>query len=183
MTDMSNGMPFSSLQSKWLWFAILGALLIACGAIAAANIFLATVVSVYYVGLFMLIGGVVYLIHAFQVRDWDQLVFWALSGVLYVLAGIFAFINPILASAALTLFLALALLIAGVFRVWVGLRMRSAKGWGWVLASGVITALAGFVIVLGWPVNSLWILGLFLACDLFIQGWSMLAFAFAIRRQ
>ena len=115
-------------------------------------------------------------------RGWDQLLFWALSGVLYVLAGVFAFLNPILASAALTLFLSIALLIAGVFRVWVGWRMRSLKGWGWVVASGVITALAGFVIVLGWPVNSLWILGLFLACDLMIQGWSMLAFAFAIRR-
>jgi uncharacterized membrane protein HdeD (DUF308 family) len=150
--------------------------------IAAGNVIMATVVSVYYVGVLMLVGGIVYLIHAFQVRGWDQLLFWALSGVLYVLAGVFAFLNPILASAALTLFLSIALLIAGVFRVWVGWRMRPLKGWGWVVASGVITALAGFVIVLGWPVNSLWILGLFLACDLMIQGWSMLAFAFAIRR-
>jgi uncharacterized membrane protein HdeD (DUF308 family) len=182
MADISNGMSFSSLQSKWVWFAILGALLIACGVIAAGNVIMATVVSVYYVGVLMLVGGIVYLIHAFQVRGWDQLLFWALSGVLYVLAGVFAFLNPILASAALTLFLSIALLIAGVFRVWVGWRMRPLKGWGWVVASGVITALAGFVIVLGWPVNSLWILGLFLACDLMIQGWSMLAFAFAIRR-
>lgn len=182
MADISDEMPFSSLQSKWVWFAILGVLLIACGAIAAANVFLATVVSVYYVGLFMLIGGIVYLVHAFQLREWDHLLFWALSGVLYVLAGVFAFINPILASAALTLFLALALLIAGIFRLWIGLRMRPVKGWHWVVASGAITALAGFVIVLGWPVNSLWILGLFLACDLFIQGWSMLAFALALRR-
>jgi uncharacterized membrane protein HdeD (DUF308 family) len=140
------------------------------------------VVSVYYVGMLMLVGGIIYLVHAFQVRGWDQLLFWALSGVLYVLAGVFAFMNPILASAALTLFLSIALLIAGIFRVWIGWRMRPLKGWGWVVGSGVITALAGIVIVLGWPVNSLWILGLFLACDLLIQGWSMLAFAFAIRR-
>jgi uncharacterized membrane protein HdeD (DUF308 family) len=124
MADISNGVPFSSLQSKWVWFAILGALLIACGVIAAANVFLATVVSVYYVGVLMLIGGIVYLIHAFQVRGMGSAAVLGLSGVLYVLAGVFAFINPILASAALTLFLALALLIAGVFRVWVGLRMR-----------------------------------------------------------
>jgi len=38
------------------------------------------------------------------------------------------------------------------------------------------------VIALGWPVNSLWILGLFLACDLLLQGWSMLAFGLAVRR-
>jgi uncharacterized membrane protein HdeD (DUF308 family) len=60
--------------------------------------------------------------------------------------------------------------------------MRPVKGWGWVLVSGIITALAGVVIALGWPVNSLWILGLFLACDLLLQGWSMLAFGLAVRR-
>ncbi|CDM56792.1 MULTISPECIES: HdeD family acid-resistance protein [Rhizobium] len=182
MADIPDRLSFPSLQSKWGWFVALGVLLIACGLIAAANIVLATVASVYYVGMLMLIGGIVYLVHAFQVRSWDQVLFWALSGVLYVLAGVFAFTNPLLASAALTLFLSIALLIAGVFRTWVGWRMRPVKGWGWVLASGIITALAGVVIALGWPVNSLWILGLFLACDLLIQGWSMLAFGFAIRR-
>ncbi|SEI17077.1 Uncharacterized membrane protein HdeD, DUF308 family [Rhizobium tibeticum] len=182
MADVSDRLSFPSLQSKWGWFVALGVLLIVCGLIAAANIVLATVASVYYVGMLMLIGGIVYLVHAFQVRSWDQVLFWALSGVLYVLAGVFAFTNPLLASAALTLFLSIALLIAGVFRTWVGWRMRPVRGWGWVLASGIITALAGVVIALGWPVNSLWILGLFLACDLLIQGWSMLAFGFAVRR-
>jgi uncharacterized membrane protein HdeD (DUF308 family) len=104
-----------------------------------------------------------------------------LSGLLYVIAGIFAFINPILTSAALTLFLAVALVIAGIFRLWVGLRAKPMKGWGWIVASGVITALAGFVIALGWPVNSLWVLGLFLAVDLIVQGWTMIAFGFGLR--
>ncbi|NMN73732.1 HdeD family acid-resistance protein [Rhizobium sp. 57MFTsu3.2] len=182
MADISDRLGFSSLQSKWGWFAALGVLLIVCGFIALANVALATVVSVYYVGILMLVGGVVYLIHAFQVRNWEQALVWALSGVLYLLAGFFAFENPLLASAVLTLFLAIALLVAGVFRIWVGWRMRPVKGWGWVLVSGIITALAGVVIALGWPVNSLWILGLFLACDLLLQGWSMLAFGLAVRR-
>ncbi|OWV92443.1 hypothetical protein ATY78_02625 [Rhizobium sp. R635] len=182
MADVFNGMPTSSLQSKWIWFVGLGVLLLVCGLIALGNLMLATVVSVYYVGMLMLFGGVIYLVHAFQVRGWDHVLFWALSGLLYVLAGICAFINPILTSAALTLFLAIALLIAGVFRTWVGRRMKPAKGWGWIVASGVTTALAGFVIALGWPVNSLWILGLFLAADLILQGWTMIAFGFGIRR-
>ncbi|MGO6692712.1 HdeD family acid-resistance protein [Rhizobium johnstonii] len=181
MTSIFNGMPTSSLQSKWIWFVSLGVLLLICGLIALSNLMVATVVSVFYVGMLMLAGGVIYLIHAFQVRGWDQVLFWALSGVLYVLAGICTFINPILTSAALTLFLAVALVIAGVFRIWVGVRMKPVKGWGWIVASGIITALAGFVIALGWPVNSLWILGLFLAADLIVQGSTMIAFGFGIR--
>ncbi|MGX9991333.1 HdeD family acid-resistance protein [Rhizobium sp. Z1P35] len=181
MADVFEGTPTSSLQSKWIWFAGLGVLLLVCGLIALGNLMLATVVSVYYVGMLMLFGGVIYLVHAFQVRGWDHVLFWMLSGLLYVLAGICAFVNPILTSAALTLFLSLALVIAGVFRTWVGMRMKPVKRWRWIVASGVITALAGFVIALGWPVNSLWILGLFLAADLIVQGSTMIAFGLGIR--
>ncbi|MBX5012810.1 HdeD family acid-resistance protein [Rhizobium lentis] len=181
MTSVFNEMPESSLRSKWVWFLGLGVLLLICGLIALSNLLMATVASVFYVGMLMLAGGVIYLVHAFQVRRWDQVLFWALSGILYVLAGIFAFINPIFTSAALTLFLAIALLVAGIFRLWVGMRMRPLKGWRWIAASGVITTLAGFVIALGWPVNSLWILGLFLAVDLIVQGWTMIAFGLGIR--
>lgn len=176
MSDVFNGMSTSSLQSKWLWFVGLGVLLFVCGLIALGNLMLATVVSVYYIGMLMLFGGVIYLVHSFQVRGWDHVLFWALSGLLYVLAGVSAFVNPILTSAALTLFLSLALVIAGVFRTWVGRRMKPA-----IVASGVVTALAGFVIALGWPVNSLWVLGLFLAADLIIQGSTMIAFGLGIR--
>ena len=182
MTSLFDGMPESSLRSKWVWFVGLGVLLLICGLIALGNLLIATVASVFYVGMLMLAGGVIYLIHAFQVRGWDHVLFWALSGVLYLLAGICAFINPIFTSAALTLFLAVALLVAGIFRLWVGMRMRPLKGWGWITASGFITALAGFVIALGWPVNSLWILGLFLAFDLIFQGWTVVVFGLVLRR-
>lgn len=53
------------------------------------------------------------------------------------------------------------------------------RGSGWIIFGGVITALAGLVIALGWPVNSLWILGLFLAIDLTMQGWALIAVALA----
>ena len=44
------------------------------------------------------------------------------------------------------------------------------------------TALAGIVFLIGWPVNSLWLLGLFLAFDLAMQGWSLIFFGLALRR-
>ncbi|MCY1305571.1 hypothetical protein D9M70_553850 [compost metagenome] len=41
---------------------------------------------------------------------------------------------------------------------------------------GLVTLAAGLIIAAGWPVNSLWILGLFLAVDLVMQGLSLIAF-------
>ena len=60
--------------------------------------------------------------------------------------------------------------------------MKPAKGWAFILLSGIVTMLAGFIIALGWPINSLWILGLFLAIDLLFQGWTLIAFGLALRR-
>jgi uncharacterized membrane protein HdeD (DUF308 family) len=49
------------------------------------------------------------------------------------------------------------------------------------LASGVITGLAGIVVALGWPVNTLWLLGLVLAIDLTFQGVAAIAFGLALK--
>ncbi|MGK9050332.1 HdeD family acid-resistance protein [Neorhizobium sp. CSC1952] len=171
----------SMVRDKWGWFLALGILLLVFGIIAFANLFVATVASVFYIGMMMLIGGVAYLVHAFQVKGWEQILFWALSGVLYTIAGLLAFWNPALTAVVLTFLMAVALVVAGIFRLWVGFRMRPMKGSGWVIVGGVVTVLAGLIIAIGWPVNSLWILGLFLAIDLIMQGWALIAVALAAR--
>jgi uncharacterized membrane protein HdeD (DUF308 family) len=165
-----------NLSKKWGWFVALGVLLVMGGGIALANLFAATVVSVYYVGVVMLVAGLLQLGHAFRVKDWKSVLYWGLAGGCYTLAGIFAFINPLLTSAVLTLIMSAALLVAGVFRIWSGFALRPIKGWGWIALGGLVTFLAGLVIFAGWPVNSLWILGLFLAIDITMQGLALIAF-------
>ncbi|RUV11409.1 HdeD family acid-resistance protein, partial [Mesorhizobium sp. M5C.F.Ca.IN.020.32.2.1] len=41
---------------------------------------------------------------------------------------------------------------------------------------------AGLVIAMGWPVNSVWVLGLFLAVDLIFQGWAFIAVGLALKK-
>ena len=178
----SLGGHIADVRGKWGWFVALGVLMLIAGVIAFANLFLATVVSVYYIGALMIVGGIFEIIHAFQVKSWGGLIWWLLSGILYTLAGIVAFMNPILASSVLTLLLAVSLIAAGVLRIWVGVKARPETNWGWIVAAGVVTALAGIVIAIGWPVNSLFILGLFLAFDLIFQGWGYIAFGLGLRR-
>lgn len=181
MTFGLDAPSVSTVRDKWGWFLALGILLLVFGFIALANLFVATVASVFYIGMMMLVGGIAYLVHAFQVKGWDHILFWAASGILYTIAGLLAFWNPALTAVIVTFFMAVALIVAGLFRIWVGFRMRPVRGSGWVIFGGVITALAGLVIALGWPVNSLWILGLFLAIDLTMQGWALIAVALAAK--
>ncbi|MDI7861354.1 HdeD family acid-resistance protein [Rhizobiaceae bacterium n13] len=181
MTHAFERTELGGLSGKWGWFVVLGLVLLVFGFIALANLFTATVVSVYYIGLLMLLGGVVELAHAFQVKGWRNVLSWALSGVLYTIAGICAFINPVLASAVLTLLLAMALLVSGLLRIWAGFKTKPTTGWGWIVFGGTITALLGLVVAVGWPVNSLWMLGLFLAVDLIMQGWTLVLFGWGIK--
>ena len=172
-SGQSLGANIGQVRSKWGWFVALGVVMLIFGGIAFGNLMIATVASVYWVGAMMLVAGIAELIHAFGVKTWGRFFYWLLSGLLYALAGIFAFINPLLAC---------ALFASGVLRTWVGFSHRPESGWGWIVAAGVITALAGLVIALKWPMNSLWVLGLFLAIDLIFQGWSLIALGLALKR-
>jgi uncharacterized membrane protein HdeD (DUF308 family) len=169
-------------RAKWGWFVALGVVLLIFGGIAFGNLFLATVASVYLIGWMMLLGGIVELVHAFGVKSWGRFFYWLLSGLLYSFAGFFAFYNPLLASAVLTFLLAVSLIVVGVLRIWVGYSHRSERGWGWIVAAGVVTLLVGVLIALRWPANSLWVLGLFLAIDLIFQGWTFIAFGLGLKK-
>lgn len=179
----SIGAHLGEMRAKWGWFVALGVLFLLCGFIAAGNLLLATVASVVMVGVLMLIGGIAQIIHAFGFKEWGDFLWWLLSGVIYAVGGLIAFVNPLLASAVLTLLLAAALIAGGVLRIWVAMKARPEEGWGWVLAAGIVTVLAGLVMALGWPVNSLWILGIFLAIDLAMQGGSLIALGLALKRR
>ncbi len=96
------------------------------------------------------------------------------------MAGVAAFTNPAFSSVPLTLIVALLILTSGITRMILGFRARPEKGWGWVAASGTLTILAGLVFLIGWPLNSTWLLGLLLALDLLFQGVTLIGFAYQL---
>lgn len=181
-TDDGSGFGSGySIGSKWGWFLALGVLITLLGIYAMVNVVMATIASIYFIAAVMVVAGAGYLVHAFQVRGWENVLYWALGGVLYLIAGIFAFMNPIAASAVLTLVMAVTLIVAGIARLVIGLRMRGSGG-TYMILSGIVTALGGVLIAAGWPASSLFVLGLFLSVDLIIQGATLIGLSLALRR-
>lgn len=171
----------AELRSRWGWLVALGIVLIIAGVIALASLFLATVVSVLWVGAMMIVSGAFEVIHGFQMKRWSRFFLWVAIGILYMLAGIFVFANPGLAALVLTLLLGFALIFAGIVRIVLAMQMRAGSMWGWVAASGVITLLLGAIIVLHWPVSSWYTLGIFLGVDLIFAGVSWLSAGLTFR--
>lgn len=182
ITFSTDREEFDLLRSKWGWLLAAGIAFIIVGLLALANAFLATVASVFFVGVMMMIGGVAQIIYAFQVKGWGQFFLWLLIGILYVAAGLFAFADPLLVSAVLTLLFALSVLVTGVFRLVAGYSLRSSEGWGWLVAGGVVAVIAAAIVFAGWPVNSLWLIGALLAIDLLFYGITLVVFALFLRR-
>jgi uncharacterized membrane protein HdeD (DUF308 family) len=161
------------LRAKCGWIIALGVVYLITGLIALSSVVLATVASVFLVGVMMVIAGVAEVINAFQLKTWGKSLLWGALGVLYIVAGFLTFENPLLAAAILTLMLGGVLVVSGVMRIILAFGMKEGEGmpsWLWVLLSGLITLLLGIVILAHWPVSSLYILGVFLGIDLVFAG-------------
>ncbi len=170
------------LRAKSGWIVALGVVYVIAGFIALGSVMFATVVTVFVVGIMMLVAGIAEVINAFQVKSWGKFLLWLLLGVLYIVAGFLTFDNPLLAAAVLTLFLGWSLIFSGAMRVILGFSMQEGMPWVGVVLSGVITFMLGLIIVIHWPVSGLYILGLFLAIDLIIAGASWIGLGFGLRR-
>jgi uncharacterized membrane protein HdeD (DUF308 family) len=179
----ANSALLEPLRAKSGWIVALGVVYVIAGLVALGSIVFATVVTVFFVGIMMLVAGVAEVINAFQIKTWGKFLNWLLTGVLYIVAGFVTFDNPLLAAAVLTLVLGFALIASGVMRIILGFNMKQGMPWLWVVLSGVVTLLLGLVIVAHWPVSGLYILGLFLGIDLVFAGIGWIGVGFGLRKR
>ena len=170
------------LRAKSGWIIALGVVYLLSGLVALGSVVFATVATVFVVGIMMVIAGVAEVFNAFQLKSWGKFLVWLLLGVLYIVAGFVTFENPLLAAALLTLMLGFALVASGIMRIFLAFSMMEGTPWIWVVLSGLITLLLGAVILVHWPISSLFILGVFLGVDLVFAGISWISIGFGLRK-
>ena len=183
VTDLGLGQPpaLAPLSAKWGWIVALGVVYAVAGVLALGSVVTATVVSVYFIGIMMIVAGVAEVVSSFQIKTWGRFLFWLLLGLLYIVAGFVAFSNPLLTAAGLTLVLGAALFVSGLVRIFLGFGMKHGTPWIWVVISGAITLLLGLIILIHWPVSSLSVLGIFLGVDLLMAGIGWISVGLGLR--
>lgn len=172
-------------ELSWRWMLAAGLVYVAGGFIALLNPFLASLFAESLIALAFMLGGLLALLLAFRNKD-GTTGGRVLSGVSALLAIAFAvalWMNPIIGLVSLTLTVASFLVAIGAVRTWVGVRMRKRAGWGWFVASGVLTVLLGVYIFVTLPASALSILGLFLAFELTFAGAAQIAAAWQARAE
>ena len=165
----------------WAWLLLLGVIFIVFGCVGLSMVVGLTLVSMVFFGILLIVAGVSQIIDAFKSRQW-QGVFWhALVAFLYVGLGALIIYDPFLASTLITVLLAWIFIIIGAARIFMAFSLRHGVGWVWLLLAGIAALIIGVLILMQWPLSGLWVIGLFIAIDMLMTGWSYIFMALALR--
>ena len=170
---------YGSLHLKWGWMLALGILLIVLGFVALGDTVALTVVSVFLIGWLLLGSALIHIIHL--IRHTEVRSFWSFISVLLdIIVGVLLIADPALGAVTLTLVLAAFFIVTGVMRL-IHAANSSIPHRFWPIINGLVSILLGVILWIHWPVSGLWFIGLAIAIELMLRGWTLVMLAFALR--
>ena len=176
-----NDEVFGELKKHWAWMLSLGIVMVILGVIGLGMTVLFNEIVVMYFGFLLLFGSGVQLMQAFRAEAWKGRVWHVLIALVYIVGGIIAITEPVIAGMTLALLIAWTLIVIGMLRLFMALQMRGANGWLWTLLGGVLSVVLGVMIINEWPQSGLWVIGLFVAIEILFAGWSQIMIALAAK--
>lgn len=163
------------------WSLALGILLLIAGIAALVYPVVAAVAATLYVGWFAIIAGVIAVVIAIKTRAEPSFGWRLLVGVVYLALGFLLVANPIAGAASLALFVGALLAAAGVVEIALAYRLKPRKGWGWLLANGIVSILLAVMIAIGWPLGSLVLIGYLVGFQIIACGVARIALGLGAR--
>jgi uncharacterized membrane protein HdeD (DUF308 family) len=153
---------------------ITAVLLFLAGAASITLPFISATALTLSIGVIAAVAGVSQLLRLGQAEGTQGKIFRALSGLFYVVAGIWVVAYPVESEISLTLFVGLLLIFEGVMELASG-AAGQGQARSLVVADGVVTAILGGMLVAEWPSDSLWAVGTLFGISLFFSGIRLLS--------
>ena len=158
---------------------VAGVLLVAAGIYCLCNQGVAVLSAGLLLGLFMLVSGIIEIVVSARACSVVLGSGWLLlDGVLTVILSLFLLFNQWFTLLSLPFLFTLWLLFSGISR-FVGaldLHVLGVRGWGWVLALGILLMAAGFVCMMD-PWVSVAAIGVTVGIVFLLEGVSCIAYA------
>jgi uncharacterized membrane protein HdeD (DUF308 family) len=174
-----------SIHDHWGLFLFEGIMFIVLGLLAILVPQIATLTVTILLGWLFVISGVMGLVSTFWARQAPGFWWSLLSAVLAIVVGAMLLGWPIAGVLSLTYVLIAFFFIEGIASIMYAIEHRRelTGGWGWMLASGVVTLALGIIILIGLPGTATWALGLLVGIDMVFGGSALMAVALAARKQ
>ncbi|WP_375759523.1 HdeD family acid-resistance protein [Corallococcus exercitus] len=181
--DTRPDRPSRGASAMWGAPFLLGLLTSIAGVVLLGATFFTSMVTVFFVGMMLVIGGVLEIAAAVRSRGEARGTFWSfmLGGVLTTVVGILTVMYPAAGLASLTLLIAGYFFASGLFHVITSVMDRYFQ-WGWDLAYGLISLVLGISIMARWPASSVWLVGTLVGLAVFFRGISMMSGSLMLRR-
>ena len=176
-----NDEVFGELKKNWAWMLSLGIVMVILGVIGLGMTVLFNEIVVMYFGFLLLFGSGVQLMQAFRAEAWKGRMWHVLIALVYIVGGLIAVTDPVIAGMTLALLIAWTLIVIGLLRLVMALQMRGANGWLWTLVGGLLSVVLGVMIINEWPQSGLWVIGLFVAIEMLFAGWTQIMIALAAK--
>jgi len=166
----------NEIRSYWGRFLALGIVTIALGVVCILYNAIATKASVLVLAVLLIMSGIVSLVLAFWVRNWNGFFMFFLSALLQGFTGYLLIRYPHAGTVGLTMVLASLFIVGGLFQT-VGAGLLRFPSWLWAMLSGVISIALGILVLYRMQNASVFFLGLVVGVDFVVDGISFVAFA------
>jgi uncharacterized membrane protein HdeD (DUF308 family) len=164
------------------WSIALSVLMILTGVLAIMIPPVAGIAVLIVVAWLLMFSGAAHLVFAWHTRTAGGMVWELLLGILYILVGVYALLNPVAGLASLTLVLAIYLFMEAVLELILSFRLRPLAGSNWLLIDGIITLILAVLIWRSWPSSSEWVIGTLVGISMLFSGAARLSLSLAARR-
>ncbi|EGV31718.1 hypothetical protein ThidrDRAFT_1919 [Thiorhodococcus drewsii AZ1] len=170
------------LPRNWGGLVALGVVSTLLGLFGLWSAFWLTLAGVLMFGALLALGGGLQLFDAFKCKGWKSTFAHGGIAFIYLIVGGLMIFDPVGAAVALTLVLGVALLTAGSLRLVIAFQHRNEIGWKWAAGGGLLSMLLGALVLVQWPVSGVWLIGLVIAIELLINGWTAIFLGLVLRR-
>ena len=105
-----------------------------------------------------------------------------LKPLMLVITGVVLLLFPIISIAAIALLMAFYLMLDAFTGFGLAHDLYPLKGWGWMAFNGFTSFVLSILFIIGWPITSLVMVGLFAGISLFFDGVSLFTLGWLARK-
>lgn len=172
--------PASVMAASWQVTVVLGVLTLILGIIVSFHPSGSLNVVAVLLGILMILSGIFHLVRVFD-RDEQHRIWAGIAGLLFIVIGVVLIRHLHLTVALIGLVIGITWIVQGLTALIGGLAGGVREGRAWWIAFGVISVIAGIVVV-STPVTSVNVLAVLLGIWFIVMGIFEIIAGFLLRR-